>query len=151
MSRTFSTSRIHREVIQQNGQSGSNHNPALSFCAVVSEAFSVSVAVMVDLPVVAVLQRSASRSSRRHGLQWQPGPRGGCSQRADSDARLVLTRSGDLMVTMSSVDTAAAGGHPHPSQPPNLTREQAASRSTLLTVSAYRIDLDLTDGQGRPG
>ncbi|RDI32286.1 membrane alanyl aminopeptidase [Rhodococcus sp. AG1013] len=35
--------------------------------------------------------------------------------------------------------------------PPNLTREQAAERSALLTVDNYRIELDLTDGDGRPG
>ncbi|MBJ8346769.1 aminopeptidase N [Antrihabitans sp. YC2-6] len=34
--------------------------------------------------------------------------------------------------------------------PPNLTREQAATRSSLLTVHNYRIDLDLTDDVGRP-
>ncbi|CAM3030721.1 aminopeptidase N [Prescottella defluvii] len=35
--------------------------------------------------------------------------------------------------------------------PPNLTREQAAERAALLTVDNYRIELDLTDGAGRPG
>ncbi|MCL2535522.1 MAG: aminopeptidase N, partial [Nocardiaceae bacterium] len=35
--------------------------------------------------------------------------------------------------------------------PPNLTREQAAERSALVSVDNYRIDLDLTDGSGRPG
>src|SRR4051812_11014432 len=55
------------------------------------------------------------------------------------------------MVTMSSVDPAAAGGQPHPSQPPNLTRDQATARSAQLEVTAYRIDLDPADGQGRPG
>jgi aminopeptidase N len=33
----------------------------------------------------------------------------------------------------------------------NLTRDEAARRSSLLRVEAYRIDLDLTDGTGRPG
>ncbi|MGE2728864.1 aminopeptidase N [Mycolicibacterium vaccae] len=34
---------------------------------------------------------------------------------------------------------------------PNLTREQAAERAALVTVDRYRIDLDLTDGAGKPG
>src|ERR1700712_2947255 len=55
------------------------------------------------------------------------------------------------MGSMSPVHLAAESGHPHPSQPPNLTREQAQTRSALLKVSAYRVDLDLTDGHGRPG
>ncbi|WP_420881579.1 aminopeptidase N, partial [Rhodococcus sp. (in: high G+C Gram-positive bacteria)] len=35
--------------------------------------------------------------------------------------------------------------------PPNLTRTQAAERSAAVAVDNYRIDLDLTDGSGRPG
>jgi aminopeptidase N len=34
---------------------------------------------------------------------------------------------------------------------PNLTRDQAAERAALVTVDAYRIVLDLTDGDGKPG
>lgn len=34
---------------------------------------------------------------------------------------------------------------------PNLTRDQAAERAALVTVDNYRIDLDLTDGEGAPG
>jgi aminopeptidase N len=34
---------------------------------------------------------------------------------------------------------------------PNLTRDQAVERAALVTVDNYRIDLDLTDGDGRPG
>ncbi|MGE2835080.1 aminopeptidase N [Mycobacterium sp. SMC-4] len=34
---------------------------------------------------------------------------------------------------------------------PNLTREQAAERAALVTVDRYRIELDLTDGDGKPG
>ncbi|MFT4199282.1 aminopeptidase N [Gordonia sp. (in: high G+C Gram-positive bacteria)] len=34
---------------------------------------------------------------------------------------------------------------------PNLTRDQAAARRRVLTDVAYRIDLDLTDGAGKPG
>jgi len=34
---------------------------------------------------------------------------------------------------------------------PNLTREQAVERAALVTVDNYRIDLDLTDGDGNPG
>ena len=34
---------------------------------------------------------------------------------------------------------------------PNLTRDQAAERATLITVDNYRINLDLTDGSGGPG
>jgi aminopeptidase N len=34
---------------------------------------------------------------------------------------------------------------------PNLTRDQAAERAALITVDSYRIDLDLTDGDGKPG
>jgi aminopeptidase N len=34
---------------------------------------------------------------------------------------------------------------------PNLTRDQAAERAALITVDTYRIDLDLTDGDGKPG
>ncbi|OZM71575.1 aminopeptidase N [Amycolatopsis antarctica] len=34
---------------------------------------------------------------------------------------------------------------------PNLTREQAQQRAELLDVESYDIELDLTDGNGRPG
>jgi aminopeptidase N len=34
---------------------------------------------------------------------------------------------------------------------PNLTRDQAVERAALLTVDGYRIELDLTDGDGKPG
>jgi aminopeptidase N len=34
---------------------------------------------------------------------------------------------------------------------PNLTREQAVERAALVTVDNYRIGLDLTDGEGKPG
>jgi aminopeptidase N len=34
---------------------------------------------------------------------------------------------------------------------PNLTRDQAAERAALVTVDNYRIDLDLTDGDGKAG
>ncbi|MEJ7650349.1 MAG: aminopeptidase N, partial [Nakamurella sp.] len=36
-------------------------------------------------------------------------------------------------------------------QPPNLTRQQAADRSALISVQHYRLELDLTDGAGAPG
>ncbi|OBG80715.1 aminopeptidase N [Mycobacterium sp. E3298] len=34
---------------------------------------------------------------------------------------------------------------------PNLTRDQAVERAALITVDSYRIDLDVTDGNGAPG
>jgi aminopeptidase N len=34
---------------------------------------------------------------------------------------------------------------------PNLTRDQAVERAALITVNSYRIALDLTDGDGKPG
>jgi aminopeptidase N len=34
---------------------------------------------------------------------------------------------------------------------PNLTRADARARAELLTVSAYEVELDLTDGGGKPG
>jgi aminopeptidase N len=34
---------------------------------------------------------------------------------------------------------------------PNLTRDQAIERAALVTIDNYRIDLDLTDGDGKPG
>ncbi|KUH73176.1 aminopeptidase N [Mycolicibacterium novocastrense] len=34
---------------------------------------------------------------------------------------------------------------------PNLTRDQAVERAALVTVDSYRIQLDLTDGTGKPG
>ena len=34
---------------------------------------------------------------------------------------------------------------------PNLTRDQAIERAALVTVDNYRIELDLTDGDGAPG
>jgi aminopeptidase N len=34
---------------------------------------------------------------------------------------------------------------------PNLTRDQAVERAALITVDSYRIALDLTDGDGKPG
>ena len=35
--------------------------------------------------------------------------------------------------------------------PPNLTRADAERRAALLDVDEYRVELDLTDGGGRPG
>ena len=34
---------------------------------------------------------------------------------------------------------------------PNLTQDQAVERAALVTVDSYRIELDLTDGNGQPG
>ncbi|MFG1792471.1 aminopeptidase N [Nocardia sp. NPDC049149] len=34
---------------------------------------------------------------------------------------------------------------------PNLTRDQAVQRASTVSVENYRIDLDLTDGAGKPG
>ncbi|MEU5690414.1 aminopeptidase N [Actinosynnema sp. NPDC020468] len=34
---------------------------------------------------------------------------------------------------------------------PNLTRDQAQQRAQLLEVDSYRVELDLTDGGGKPG
>jgi aminopeptidase N len=34
---------------------------------------------------------------------------------------------------------------------PNLTQQQAVERAALLDVDSYTVDLDLTDGAGRPG
>ena len=34
---------------------------------------------------------------------------------------------------------------------PNLTREHAVERAALVTVDSYRIVIDLTDGEGKPG
>ncbi|OBH99308.1 aminopeptidase N [Mycobacterium scrofulaceum] len=34
---------------------------------------------------------------------------------------------------------------------PNLTRDQAVERAALITVDSYRIQLDVTDGNGNPG
>ena len=34
---------------------------------------------------------------------------------------------------------------------PNLTRDQAVERAALVTVDNYKIELDLTDGNGAPG
>jgi aminopeptidase N len=34
---------------------------------------------------------------------------------------------------------------------PNLTQEQAVERATLLDVDSYTVELDLTDGAGKPG
>jgi aminopeptidase N len=34
---------------------------------------------------------------------------------------------------------------------PNLTRDQAQQRAELLEVESYRVELDLTDGGGKPG
>src|SRR4029453_9396510 len=34
---------------------------------------------------------------------------------------------------------------------PNLTRVDAQARAELLTVSGYEVELDLTDGGGKPG
>ena len=35
--------------------------------------------------------------------------------------------------------------------PPNLTRTDAERRAALLRVADYRVEIDLTDGAGRPG
>ena len=34
---------------------------------------------------------------------------------------------------------------------PNLTRADARRRAELLDVTAYEVELDLTDGRGKPG
>ncbi len=36
-------------------------------------------------------------------------------------------------------------------QPPNLTRDQAAERAATISVQSYHIEVDLTDGAGQPG
>ena len=35
--------------------------------------------------------------------------------------------------------------------PPNLTRDEAQQRAALLDVASYDVELDLTDGGGKPG
>ena len=35
--------------------------------------------------------------------------------------------------------------------PPNLTRDEAQQRAALLDVRSYDVELDLTDGGGKPG
>ena len=35
--------------------------------------------------------------------------------------------------------------------PPNLTRVDAERRAALLDVTAYAVEIDLTDGSGAPG
>ena len=35
--------------------------------------------------------------------------------------------------------------------PPNLTRDEAQQRAALLDVVSYDVELDLTDGGGKPG
>jgi len=52
---------------------------------------------------------------------------------------------------MSIVPAAGESALVHPTQPPNLTRAQAATRSSLLSVRSYQVTLDLTDGHGGPG
>jgi len=56
----------------------------------------------------------------------------------------------DLMEGMSVLQAGTTGNNPIPSQPPNLTRAQAAERAALLSVSSYQVDLDLTDDAGNP-
>lgn len=34
---------------------------------------------------------------------------------------------------------------------PNLTRDQAAERAAAISVTSYRVELDVTDGAGKPG
>ena len=45
----------------------------------------------------------------------------------------------------------APGHYVGPVALPNLTRDQAVERAALVTVDNYRIELDLTDGNGKPG
>src|SRR5262249_49755789 len=58
----------------------------------------------------------------------------------------------------SSIQHNRAGNAPVPDPDmldgvalPNLTRDQAVERAALVTVDNYKIQLDLTDGNGRPG
>src|ERR1700709_1176581 len=103
MSRTFSTSRIQRDVIQHHGHSGSNQKPASSFLAILK-----------------ILSTGNGTQLRAAQLSTP----GACSRPG--------TRVGGVAL-------------------PNLTRDQAAERAALVTVNAYRIALDLTDGNGSPG
>jgi aminopeptidase N len=62
-------------------------------------------------------------------------------------------------LTMATSGTTTCAGHDLPRLRlvltsvalPNLTQAQAVERAALVTVERYRIQLDLTDGSGKPG
>ncbi|NNG37134.1 aminopeptidase N [Nakamurella aerolata] len=47
--------------------------------------------------------------------------------------------------------STGAGAAAKASQPPNLTRAEAAERAAAVDVDSYQVTLDLTDGNGAPG
>ena len=67
----------------------------------------------------------------------QPPPANPCSRSASRANQPLRERRSRLLLATVAL--------------PNLTQDRAAERAALVTVDSYRIDLDLTDGAGKPG
>src|SRR5690625_3942730 len=158
ISRTFSTSRIQREVIQHHGQSGSNQKSACDFSAM-ARSFPLASQLL--------LRHHRSRRDAQHGPprpQHSPphGPAAPLPLRSTPErtyspsvAVVCPLRRRSQQAPRHATSTGAPTGMPTSKLGevtlPNLTRDQAIERAAWLTVEGYQIALDLTDGAGGPG
>src|SRR3954452_23372406 len=113
MSRTCSTSRTVREVIQANGQSGSNQK-------------STSVAEVIPI--------------------WNP-ERAGVFRPTPASGARGLDPVTSAPSGASAWPLSRRGWQDRDMPGTNLTRDEAATRASLLDVTSYSIDLDLTTGE----
>src|SRR5215212_11174406 len=122
-SRTFSTSSTVRDVIHANGHSGSNQK----------STFVIFQPTQHGAKYSAELSRAVLPASAEWGITKVPGlPRQG-SIRSHPQPRCGCAWSGSL-----------PGWQDHRMPGTNLTRDEAATRASLLDVTSYAIDLDLT-------
>src|SRR3954452_3199040 len=131
-SRTFAASSTHRLVSHAHGHSGTNQN---STRAVVGALCTASVmSLLLARPWGGRIGRSGSvgaKSDRGPLVPMVHPP--GQTQRAAPDG------SPSFRDKLAGVAV------------PNLTRVDAAARADLLEVESYDLQIDVTDGAGRPG
>src|ERR1700760_134415 len=128
--RTFSTSRIHREAIQAHGQIGSNQKSTTVFSDCCMRAPRDGPA---PEPRYACDNRRPVRLiplSRSFGAgSFLPGPGGNQPAMTWQDVK-----------ARTECDEGVA------QVPDNLTQDEARSRASVITVSSYQVELDLTAG-----
>src|SRR5579875_248721 len=171
MSRTFSTSRIQRDVIHAHGHSGSNQKSATDFLGMGILSSAVRLTVQHNrsrgrpVPGSGLSRRPAAPSATAlaiaAGLSRRPAApsatalaiAAGLSRRpaAPSATALAIAAGLSRRPAAPSATALAIAAEVGPVALPNLTRDQAVERASLITVGGYRINLDLTDGNGAPG
>src|SRR5690348_434465 len=124
--RSFSTSKIQREVTQANGQAGSNQKSTVV-------RFGVDVTISTVALMVERFTSLAAASARYHMVRCGTAGKlpGASCQTAGHTWREARARWSDRFVIVSV---------------PNLTRDDARVRAELLRVESYDVVLDLTDG-----